>query len=158
MALRRRLLEEDLVQDQRTYDSILLLMAAKIYEENFEAALSHAGLIAHLLTTTEVPVTTWFLFKVVYNDIQRACLSLLRSAFDCDVWVPQQFELLYQQATIGMPESVMFGACMKEIDSSILIPEMVDMMTHLHHISAVFRLSYTNQEYASRQTILYMRP
>lgn len=156
-ALRRRLLNKDNVQDQRTYDSILLLLAAENYDENFEAALFHAGMIAHLLKTSKVAVSEWFVFKVVYNDVQRSCLSLSRTVFDHEVWVPQRFEPLYQRATKPMPDNVMFEACEKEIDDSIVDPVMREMMTHLHHLNSVFRLSYQNQDFANRQTILYMR-
>ena len=113
MTLRKRLVDKDAVQDQRTYDSILMLLAAENYDEYFEAALFHAGMIAHLLSTTKVPISHWFLFKVPYNDIQRASLSLSRPVFDCDVWVQQRWEPLYQQAT----KTFLILSCLKHARS-----------------------------------------
>lgn len=156
-SLRKRLLNSDALKDPRTSTSILLFLTAELYEGNLEAAAFHAKMIAHLLQEGIIPVDFWFLFKVVYHDMQRACLALSRSAFDLETWVPQKFAPFYMMAMEKMQKEVLHEACEKLVDASVTDPTMKSLLTEAFHCGAVFMLSLRDQKFATRQIVFYLR-
>lgn len=63
------------------------------------------------------PLDLRFLYKVIYNDVQRASISLERPAFDFKVWIPQQFAPSWQRARSHLPP--LKGTASSGIDASI---------------------------------------
>jgi hypothetical protein len=119
-SLRKRLMHPDSLVDPRTSASVLLFLTAEVYDGNLEAAAFHARILAHLMQSGTVSMDFWFLFKVMYHDVQRACLGLSRPAFDLEGWVPQQFSLLCFATAVEMPE-VVHETC---VDASITDPRI----------------------------------
>jgi hypothetical protein len=67
-----------------------------------------------------------FSYKVVYNDVQRADISLEIQAFNFDVWIRQQFGPSWQRARSHLP--LLNGTVFVGRDSSIDDEKMRELL------------------------------
>ena len=89
--LRARLDSEANLDDHQTHRSMFQLLITELFARNTAGAAVHAKMLSSLLRKYKEtrPLHLRFLYKVVYNGVQRASISLERPAFDLDIWIPQ---------------------------------------------------------------------
>jgi hypothetical protein len=81
------------------------LLITELFTRNMAGAAVHAKMLSSLLRKYREthPLDLRFLYKVVYNDVHRASISLERPAFDFEAWIPQQFAPSWQRARTHLP-------------------------------------------------------
>lgn len=154
ISLRKRLMSPDSLFDPKTSASVLLFLTAELYDGNLEAASFHARILAHILQTGVLPVDFWFLFKALYHDMQRACLSLVRPAFDLETWVPKQFNSVCFTAISRMSDAVICESH-RQLDASITNPIMKALIIEARYCRDIRLLISEDQRLAKNQMNWY---
>lgn len=130
--LRERLVETP--QDPKMYNQVLLLMNAELYERYLDAASSHARILVSLLQNGTIKADPAFLFKVVYHDAQRAAMSLTRTLFNLEEWVPQQLGPLNSLIRSRLPPVVGMEAAARGLNPILDVdPPLKHTLTSLKH-------------------------
>ena len=91
---------------QQVYWQINMLWGTEILIRNFDAAVVHGKMLRALLEKqakiNQLDVT--FLRYVLYNDSHLISSFMVRSVFDYDVWIPEQYKVMEGLAMSEMPD------------------------------------------------------
>jgi hypothetical protein len=93
-------------QDERQiHRSICYLLITELMARNTAGAAVHAKMLSSLMRQYQKtrPLDLRLLYRAIYNDTQRASMSLSRPAFDYETWIPQQFGPIWQSARSHLP-------------------------------------------------------
>jgi hypothetical protein len=93
-------------QDERQiHRSICYLLITELMARNTAGAAVHAKMLSSLMRQYQKtrPLDLRFLYRAIYNDTQRASMSLSRPAFDYEIWIPEQFGPIWQSARSHLP-------------------------------------------------------
>lgn len=157
MAMLRKRLQES-PEDWTTYNQILLLMNAEVYDRNFVAAASHGAILVNLLQNGTIKDDPAFLFKVLYNDTQRAAMSLTRPLFDLEKWVPDQILSLSDLVTPRLPVPVRLEAQAMNLDHSLdSNPPLKDTLIVFKHACLCLALVIKDKSFADSHIVFYGR-
>jgi hypothetical protein len=155
LTLRKRLMHPDSLRDPKIPAAILLFLTAELYDGNLEASSFHARILAHILETGLVDMNLWFLFKALYHDTQRACLSLARPAFDLETWLPRQFASLCLTNMPLKPDEVIHET-RGQLDASIMNSSMKGLISEARYCRDAGLLMSEDQRLAHNQMNWYL--
>lgn len=126
--LRTQLVDEANLDEHQTHRSMFHLLITEVFAKNTAGAAVHAKMLSCLLMKYKEthPLDLRFLYKVAYNDFQRASMCLERPAFDFDIWIPQQFGPSWQRARSSLP--LLKGTAFSGLDSSIEDEKLRDIL------------------------------
>ena len=104
---------------QKVYWQINMLWGTEILSRNFGAAIIHGRMLRTLLEkqATHKQLDTTFLRYVLYNDSHLIASYMVRSVFDYDQWIPEQYKAMEGMAAAEMPNFDDIHA--EEIDPSV---------------------------------------
>jgi hypothetical protein len=104
---------------QQVYWQINMLWGTEILSRNFDAAIIHGRMLRTLLEkqATHKQLDTTFLRYVLYNDSHLIASYMVRSVFDYDHWIPEQYKVMAEMAAAEMPNFDDVHA--EEIDASV---------------------------------------
>lgn len=149
-----RQLRDHLMQslhDVRACNAILMLLNAELYVRNMEAAQYHATVLARLLQTGAVMTDPIFHFKILYHDTQRAVMSLTRTSFDLQQWVPDKFDPVFVDPVLDqLPEDISPQMQLEDIDAIMEdFPELNNIFSTLKHALKLSLLGFKDPTYAT---------
>ena len=105
--LRAHITKSSNPNDLQTHRSVYALFTADLVARNLSRASIHARVLAHLLQRVgrHSTIDPAFLRRVLFNGMQRTSMTLSRSAFDLEKWVPKQFHDEWKQVLESIPLS-----------------------------------------------------
>lgn len=144
--------------DPKTYNHILLLMNAEIFDRNFAAATAHAKILATLFQDGIIKDDLPFLFKIVYHDSQRATMSLTRTVLDFQDWVPKQLIPMDQLVPLNHPSAIWMGAMGLGLDPTLNSnPLLKSTMRVCKHNCLSLLMALKDKSYADANVVFYGR-
>lgn len=155
--LRQRLIQS--IYDASACNTILMLLNEELYARDLEAAKVHAVVLARLLQSDFVTTDPTFLFKILYHDAQRAVMSLSRTSFDFEDWIPAKFNPIF----IGpiqehLPYDISPEKLSEDIDPSMdEFPVMKNIIIGLKHCLLLSLLGFKDPKYATLPIVMYGR-
>lgn len=97
--------QEATLESQLMYWQINLLWGTEILNHNLDAAVFHARMLLRLAKqSSHTQLDTTFLRYVMYNDSHLISLFMIRSVFDYDVWIPEQYKAMEAMVTPELPK------------------------------------------------------
>ena len=152
--LRDHLIES--LHDTRACNTILMLLNAELYARNMEAAQYHALILANLLQTGAVKTDPIFHFKILYHDAQRAVMSLTRTSFDLQRWVPDTFNSVFVDPVLDqLPEDISPQTQLEGIDATMdEFPELKTIFATLKHALKLSLRGLRNPTYATLPIVM----
>lgn len=150
-ALRKKLMSSNSLLDPKIPASALLFLTAELYDGHLEAASFHARILVHILEADTITIDFWFLFKVIYHDVQRACLSLVRPALDLETWLPQKFAALSLTTTLLTPDGAI-DELHRPVDSSVTSSTIRALILEARYCRDTRLLITQDQTLANNQT------
>lgn len=90
---------------QKVYWQINMLWGTEILFRNVDAAVTHGKMLRRILEKQSMnkQLDATFLRYVLYNDSHLICSFMIRSVFDYDSWIPEQYKTMEAAATAEMP-------------------------------------------------------
>jgi hypothetical protein len=153
--LRQRLLTS--VNDPATHRAMELLMAGAVYSQDFTIAKHHADMLAHLFQTARAPADPLLIWEAVYDDNQRAAMSLTRPSFDVDGWVADVCAPHFKPLADSLPTAVKVEAAANGLDPSLDDMSSRSAIIYARHTLAIFLLCIQDQTFSSPHLFSYMR-
>jgi hypothetical protein len=152
--LRDHLIES--LHDTRACNTILMLLNAELYARNMEAAHYHAIILANLLQTGAVKTDPILHFKVLYHDAQRAVMSLTRTSFDLQQWVPDTFNPVFVDPVLDqLPEDISPQTQLEGMDATM--DDFLELRTIFATLKHALKLSlrgFRNPTYATLPIVM----
>ena len=148
--LRARLAKKLHSHDFQTHRLVYALFIAELVARNFPAALAHATMLAHLLQKSDGQVTVdqGFLRRALFNEMQRTSITLSRSVFDLETWVPKQFHESWKQVSDAVP--VPYREVSRRLDPSVDDPKLRSILIDLREQYIAFKLLVSGSACAKR--------
>jgi hypothetical protein len=153
--LRQRLAAS--VNDPTTHHAMVCLMSGAVYSHDFTTAKSHAVMLAQVLRTTSAPTDTVLIFEALWNDNQRAVMTLTRPCFDTDGWIANIFDPLYKSLLDSLPNTVGLQASAMGLDSCWDNFISRDAIIDTRHTAALLHLCLLDHRHATLHVFEYLR-
>jgi hypothetical protein len=120
--------------------------AAEIYSQNYTAARLHASMLARLFESDDIPVDDNLLYGVMRHEAVLSMLSLTRTPFDVDKWLP---EVIYRRfKSLTLPESISLEAMEEGLEKQIIDNvRLKDAIVLLRQILSLLLLAFRDPAY-----------
>lgn len=155
--LKERLAKKDCFAKPGTHIAILSLLTAAVYTRNFKEAFFHSKILADIIQNGTVQPGLRECHYIFYREYQRAAMTLTRTCFDYDGWIPQYFAPHWSEFERLLPPELQIDELEKRIDPCIHDPLLRNMLAVLLCSYLVLGLSFRDPKFQTMQTANYAR-
>ena len=162
-ALRSGLIKSDgeaTSMNRNLTESIFMLMSVELISKDYETAAVHARALLTLLQNLKpeafTPATMGRLYMVLYNDVQRAAMSLTRTIFDVspDGWTARKLTVSWYRAKDFAPNLEMMAK--QALSPAIDDPALYNIFLEVRQLGILFALILADTPGVQQSTWYYM--
>lgn len=155
-SLKARLADEKGLWDIGTRVAVYCLMRAATYKGNYEEALIHGRILAHLIQTDLKNSGALLYIYAFYVDFQRSAVTLTRPCFDCDGF-PQYFDQLWSEVTERLPPQYRFSHFERTCNNSIHNPALRDMFGGARYFFSFYKIYMADASFRNLPGIRFLQ-
>jgi len=146
--LRVRLATEPVLSNVRTFWSVSGLLSAEIALNDPCGAAVHANFLAlWFQAQKDGEVNLDLLHEALFHEVQRTAISLTRTFFDVDKWIPEQYQTKWKEISDSLPLSS--RAASRALDPSVGNPRLREILIELRELLEALKLNIMNPTSAS---------
>ena len=146
--------------DKNLPQSIFILMSVELFSKDYDTAAVHSRALLtffrNLKPEAFTPATMSLLYKVLYNDVQRAAMSLTRTTFDMnlDGWTARTLSVLWRGAKDFAPNLEMMAK--QALSTAIDDPALYDIFLEVRQLAVLFALVLADTPGIQQSTWYYI--
>jgi hypothetical protein len=127
----------------RTFWSVSGLLSAEIALNDPSGAAVHANFLAlWFQSQKDGAVNLDLLHEALFHEVQRTAISLTRTFFDVDKWIPKQYQTKWKEISDSLPLSA--RATSRALDPSVGNSRLREILIELRELLEALKLNIMN--------------